>query len=164
MATILVFHNEVAFKFFHHSWVYKIFPEIILRIFLLQFSLLCTTKKFFTNALQIRISWTFHTYLVFRYWESFSNVSFIPFFVFGFLALLATITKILFNLCLHFPRQDGQDWKKTGKKITQLKWLKYQKPKQENMGWMKHNMYWYIILNLSIVLGVHKNSVVCVLH
>ena len=94
MATILVFHNEVAFKFFHHSWVYKIFPEIILRIFLLQFSLLCTTKKFFTNALQIRISWTFHTYLVFRYWESFSNVSFIPFFVFGFLALLAKITKI----------------------------------------------------------------------
>ena len=38
--------------------------------------------------------------------------------------------KILHNLCLHFARQDGQD-RKTGKKITQLK---YQKPKEENMG------------------------------
>ena len=28
-------------------------------------------------------------------------------------------------------------WKKTGKKITQLKWPKYQKPKDENMGWTK---------------------------
>ena len=39
-------------------------------------------------------------------------------------------TKILRNLCLHFARQDGQD-KKTGMKITQLKWTKYQKPKDE---------------------------------
>ena len=28
--------------------------------------------------------------------------------------------------------------KKTRKKIRQLKWQKYQKPKDENMGWMKH--------------------------
>ena len=27
---------------------------------------------------------------------------------------------------------------KNGKKITQLKWPKYQKPKDENMGWTKH--------------------------
>ena len=27
---------------------------------------------------------------------------------------------------------------KNGKKITQLKWPKYQKPKDEKMGWMKH--------------------------
>ena len=27
---------------------------------------------------------------------------------------------------------------KTGKKISQLKWPKYQKPKDKNMGWMKH--------------------------
>ena len=29
---------------------------------------------------------------------------------------------------------------KTGKKITQLKWPKYQKPKDENMGWTKHKL------------------------
>ena len=42
-------------------------------------------------------------------------------------------TKILGNLCLHFARQDG----KNGKKTTQLKWPKYQKPKDKNMGWTK---------------------------
>ena len=50
-------------------------------------------------------------------------------------------TKILHNLCLHFARQDGKDGKREGKnwkKITQLKWPKYQKPKNENMGWTKH--------------------------
>ena len=29
-------------------------------------------------------------------------------------------------------------WKKNGIKIMQLKWPKYQKPKDENMGSMKH--------------------------
>ena len=47
-------------------------------------------------------------------------------------------TKIFLNLCSHFARQDGQDGKKPWKKITQLKWPKYQKPKDENMGWTKH--------------------------
>ena len=42
--------------------------------------------------------------------------------------------KWLRNLCLHFARQDG----KKGKKIMQLKWPKYQKPKDKNMGWAKH--------------------------
>jgi len=46
-------------------------------------------------------------------------------------------TKILRNLCLHFARQDGQEGKKTGKKITQLKWSKYQKPKI----WDEENIY-----------------------
>ena len=40
--------------------------------------------------------------------------------------------KILSNLCLHFARQDWQDRKK-GKKNT-LKWPKYKKPKDGNMG------------------------------
>ena len=43
-------------------------------------------------------------------------------------------TKILHNLCLHFARQDV----KNGKKITQLKWSKYQKPKDKNMRGTKH--------------------------
>ena len=43
-------------------------------------------------------------------------------------------TKILSNLCLHFARQDGQD----RKKITQLKWSKYQKPKDKK--WDERNM------------------------
>ena len=42
-------------------------------------------------------------------------------------------TKIIHNLCLHFARQDEQEGK-NGKKITQLKGPKYQKPKDENMG------------------------------
>ena len=44
-------------------------------------------------------------------------------------------TKILHNLYLRFARQDGQD-RKPGKKITQLKWPKYQNPKDENMVWI----------------------------
>ena len=38
---------------------------------------------------------------------------------------------ILSDLCLHFARQDGQDRKKE-KKITQLKWPKYQTLKDKN--------------------------------
>ena len=40
-------------------------------------------------------------------------------------------TKILHNLCLHFARQVGQEGK-------ELKSPKYQKPKDKNMGRMKH--------------------------
>ena len=36
---------------------------------------------------------------------------------------------------------------KNGKKITQLKSAKYQKPKDENMGWMKHRSFFYSSLN-----------------
>ena len=32
-------------------------------------------------------------------------------------------------------------WKRTGKKTTQLKWPKYQKPKDKNIGWRK-NLWW----------------------
>ena len=54
------------------------------------------------------------------------------------------IRKYYFNLCLHFARQDGQN-RKNGKKITQLKWPKYQKPKDENMGWTKHKVQAYLV-------------------
>ena len=60
--------------------------------------------------------------------------------IFDFLVLVTfgdKVTKILCNLCLHFERRDGQDRKKW-KKITQLKWPKYQKPEGENMEWMKN--------------------------
>ena len=53
-------------------------------------------------------------------------VSFIPFSVFGFWSF----TKILCNLWLHFARQDVQD-RKNRRKITQLKWTKYQKTKRQ---------------------------------
>ena len=60
-----------------------------------------------------------------------------PIFRFLFLVTFGDeVMKILRNLCLHFARQDGQDGK-NGKKIMQLKWPKYQKPKDENMGWTK---------------------------
>jgi hypothetical protein len=45
-----------------------------------------------------------------------------PIFHFWFLVTFGNEdTKILCNLCLHFAREDGQDGKKNGKKITQLK-------------------------------------------
>ena len=47
--------------------------------------------------------------------------------------------KILSNLCLHFARQYGQNGK-NGKKIAQIKWRKYLKPKNENMGWTKQKV------------------------
>ena len=58
-------------------------------------------------------------------------------------------TKILHNLCLHFARQDGQDGK-NGKKITQLKWPKYQKTKiwdERNIikcqsNWVISSIFW----------------------
>ena len=39
------------------------------------------------------------------------------------------VMKILHNLCLHFAKQTRKE---------NLKWPKYQKPKDENMGWTKH--------------------------
>ena len=57
----------------------------------------------------------------------------LPIFRFWFLVTFGDeVTKILRNHCLHFVRQDGQDGK-NGKKITQLKWPKYQKSKDENI-------------------------------
>ena len=66
--------------------------------------------------------------IVQTFWKT--HVSFIP----NFITFGDEVTKILCNLCLHFARQDG----KKRKKITHLKWPKYQKPKDENMGWTKH--------------------------
>ena len=57
-----------------------------------------------------------------------------PIFCFWFLVTFGDeVTKILHDLCLDFARQDGQDGKNK-KKIMQLKWPKYQKPKDKNMG------------------------------
>ena len=72
-----------------------------------------------------------------------SCVSFISFFVFLFWSLLMTKCyknmKILYNLCLHFARQDGQDGKRNGKIIMQLKRPKYQKSKDKNMDKTKQS-------------------------
>ena len=37
--------------------------------------------------------------------------------------------------------KNGQAGKKTGEKITQLKWPEYGKPKDENMDWMKQKKH-----------------------
>ena len=85
----------------------------------------------FSRILRLQIyNFFFHKFL----FAFFFIVSFIPFFVFGhFWRQSYKNTKILHNLCLHFARQDGQYWK-NGKKIMQLKWPKYPKPKDENVG------------------------------
>ena len=70
----------------------------------------------------------------------FSNVSFIPFFVFGFWSLLAKQLQKYANITSLFTYCKAR-WtrkKKNRKKITQLKWPKYQKPKDKNLGWTKH--------------------------
>ena len=47
--------------------------------------------------------------------------------------------------------------KKIGKKITQLKWPKYQKPKDENMGWTKQ-LFRFSNLWFNIISGVSSVS------
>ena len=54
-------------------------------------------------------------------------------------------TKILHNLYLQGKMGKTE---RNGKKITQLKWPKYQKPKDENMGWTKPRL-----CNLSVLTG-----------
>jgi hypothetical protein len=64
----------------------------------------------------------------------FTNVSFIPFLVFGhFWQLSYENTKILRNLCLHFARQDGQDGKKPERNHT-IKVIKIPKAKRRNLS------------------------------
>ena len=71
------------------------------------------------------------------FWYFCLKYLFIPFFVFGHFGRWSyKNTKILCNLCLHFARQDGQDRKKTKENHT-TKVTYNQKPKDENMGWMK---------------------------
>ena len=63
--------------------------------------------------------------------------------------------KILRNLCLHFTRQDG-------KKITQLKWPKYQRPKDKNMGWTKHKLKAYLQFSIIVfMIGIVSFGVGC---
>ena len=65
-------------------------------------------------------------------------------FIFRFWFLITfgdEVMKIIRNLCLHFAKQDRQDGK-NGKKITQLKLPKYQKPEDKNMGWTKQSYQW----------------------
>ena len=56
---------------------------------------------------------------------------------------------------------------KNGKKITQLKWPKYQKPKDENMGWTKHlivtKVIWlsrfvFVYLQFKLWLKINKKQ------
>ena len=84
-------------------------------------------------------------------------------FHFSFLVFGHENTKILHNLCIHFTRQDGQD-RKNWKKVTQLKWPKYQRPKDENTGWTKHLRYWITHHHQQCLLpNVLRRSLVVVL-
>ena len=67
------------------------------------------------------------------HFATYTIVSFIPFFIFGFWSFLQIHknTKILCNLCLYFARQDGQDEKKRKEnhatKVTKIPKTKRQK-------------------------------------
>ena len=69
-------------------------------------------------------------------------VSFIPFFVFGFWSLLATKLQKYYIIFVYFLQGKMGKTETNEKKIMQLKWPKYQKPKDENIGWTKH-LSWY---------------------
>ena len=103
--------------FKEHVWEdWNIYPYIQLKTF---FKSLIGSNGYF-NALQCK--------LMFRsshFW----------FFAFGhFWRPSYKDTKILHNLCLHIARQDGQHGKNNN---MQLKWPKYQKPRDKNVGWIK---------------------------
>ena len=76
-------------------------------------------------------------------------VSFIPFFWFWFLVTFGgEVTKLQkYYLIFAYIFQGKKDkTEKTGKKITQLKWTKYQKPKDKNMGWTKQIKIYFLNL------------------
>ena len=101
------------------------------------------------------------------------NVSFIPFFVFGFWSLLATklrkyenitnITQSLFTFC---------KTEKTGKKITQLKWPKHQKPKIWDEAFVFYlfirqiriNHFYEMFLNLCIAHPKKSRCIILQVH
>ena len=64
------------------------------------------------------------------YLKIITNVLFIPFFVFCFWSLLATKLWKYYIIFLYILQGKME---KNGKKITQLKWPKYQKPMDENI-------------------------------
>ena len=65
---------------------------------------------------------------------------FIPFFCFWFLVNFDDeVTKIF----VYILQGKMGKTEKNGKKITNLKWPKYQKPKNENMGWTKHKWHFW---------------------
>ena len=64
-----------------------------------------------------------------------------PIFCFLFLVTFGDeVTKIQKYYVIFVYILQAKIEKKTGKKITQLKWQKYQKPKDKNMGWTKHKL------------------------
>ena len=107
--------------------------------------------KIFTSTMRLKN--TIKTYQVssrlsfFHYsWKLVSNVGndcFVhPIFRFWFLVTFGNeVTKIRKYYVIFVYILQGKMGKteKNGKKITQLKWPKYQKPKNENMGWTKQS-------------------------
>ena len=79
------------------------------------------------------VNWTVN-----KIWNKFKfRSSHFSFLVFGHFWKVTKIQKycVIFVYILQGKMDETEE---TGKKITQLKWPKYQKPKDKNMGWMKH--------------------------
>ena len=84
-----------------------------------------------------------------KFLQFISNVSFILYFVFGFGHFCWQIQ----NYYAIFVYMMGKTEKK-GMKMTQLKWPKYQKPKDENTGWTKH--IWQNVRNYYVTSDSRK--------
>ena len=108
---------------------------------------------------------------------SFGDICFVhPIFRFWFLVTFGDeITKIQKHYIIFVYILQGKMDKteKNGKKTTQLKWPKYQKPKDENMGWTKQylcvgftgsqNQFTNLVFNKSVVICFFYNFLKSVL-
>ena len=101
-------------------------------------------EKILANYSSLRISERYYVINIEDILNAF--VSLIPFLVFGFWFLVTfgdKVTKIRKYYVIFVYILQGKMGKteNNGKKITQLKWPKYQKPKDENMGWTIRSLY-----------------------
>ena len=90
------------------------------------------------------------TYLILFKWrlkkisrEIARYVSFNPFFVFRFWSLLATKIWKYYVIFVYILQGKMGKTEKTGKKITQLKWPKYQKPKVNTTSDIQNTNRWH---------------------
>ena len=88
-------------------------------------------------------------------------VSFIPFFEFGYWSLLATRLQKYYVIFVYSLQGKMGKTGKNRKKITQLKSLKYQNPKDENMGWKKHLQLKFHSLIRRLTRGRSKPRPIC---
>ena len=88
-------------------------------------------------------------------------VSSIPFLDFGFWSFLKKKLRKCYVIFVYLLQGKMGKTGKNRKKITQLKSLKYQNPKDENMGWKKHLQLKFHSLIRRLTRGRSKSRPIC---